>query len=147
MTLSTIQVLEKAADSDLKLAIAPPDRLTFQPLEKCPPDFVETLRVYKVRLLNLIRLPFVMVFSETLQKTVFFSQGTPPVMPWSKLAPTNGASTRRRNCASYASRTALRLFLPRNCAKSMRSNGRFTGGSRHELFVRFPLRPLMQYPA
>ena len=77
MTLSTIQVLEKAGDLGLKLAIAPPDRLTYQPLEKCPADFVETLRVYKGRLLSLLRLPFVMVFSETLEETVFFCADEP----------------------------------------------------------------------
>ena len=72
MTLSTIQVLEKAADIGLKLAIGEPDRLTFQPIEKCPLDFVETLKTYKGRLLDLLRLPFVMVFSETLGETIFF---------------------------------------------------------------------------
>jgi len=72
MTLSTIQVLETAADLGLKLAIAAPDRLTYQPIEKCPLDFVETLKTYKGRLLNLLRLPFVMVFSETLGETIFF---------------------------------------------------------------------------
>jgi hypothetical protein len=72
MTLSTIQVLEKAAELGLKLAIAAPDRLTYQPIEKCPLDFVETLKTYKGRLLNLLRLPFVMVFSEKLGETTFF---------------------------------------------------------------------------
>jgi hypothetical protein len=72
MTLSTIQVLETAANLGLKLAIAAPDRLTYQPIEKCPLDFVETLKTYKGRLLNLLRLPFVMVFSETLGETIFF---------------------------------------------------------------------------
>ena len=72
MTLSTIQVLETAADLGLKLAIAAPDRLTYQPIENCPLDFVETLKTYKGRLLNLLRLPFVMVFSETLGETIFF---------------------------------------------------------------------------
>ena len=74
MTLSTIQVLERAADLGLKLAIAAPDRLTYQPIEKCPLDFVETLKTYKGRLLNLLRLPFVMVFSETLGETIFFCE-------------------------------------------------------------------------
>ena len=72
MTLSTTQVLERAADLGLKLAIEAPDRLTYQPIEKCPLDFFETLKTYKGRLLNLLRLPFVMVFSETLGETIFF---------------------------------------------------------------------------
>ena len=72
MTLSTIQVIERAADLGLKLAIAAPDKLTYQPIEKCPLDFVETLRAYKPRLLSLFQLPFVMMYSETLEETVFF---------------------------------------------------------------------------
>ena len=43
-------------------------------MEKCPLDFVETLKTYKGRLLNLLRLPFVMVFSETLGETIFFCE-------------------------------------------------------------------------
>jgi hypothetical protein len=63
MTLSTIQVLEKAADIGLKLAIGEPDRLTFQPIEKCPLDFVDAEDLQGAPLTA--RLPFVMVFSET----------------------------------------------------------------------------------
>jgi hypothetical protein len=74
MTLSTIQVLERAADLGLKLAIAAPDRLTYQPIEKCPLDFVETLKTYKPRLLSLLRLPFVMVDSQILGETIFFCE-------------------------------------------------------------------------
>ena len=74
MTLSAVQVLEKAADYGLKLAIAPPNRLAYQPLEKCPKEFVETLRSYKPRLLSLLRLPFVMVDSQILQETLFFCE-------------------------------------------------------------------------
>ena len=44
MMLSTIQVLERAAALGLRLAIAPQERLTFKPADKCPKDFVETLK-------------------------------------------------------------------------------------------------------
>jgi hypothetical protein len=72
MTLSTIQVLQRAAEMGLKLAVGAPDRLTFDPAEKCPPDFVETLRAYKRRVLDLLARPFVMVYSKTLEETIFF---------------------------------------------------------------------------
>jgi hypothetical protein len=72
MTPSTIQVLQRAAEMGLKLAVGAPDRLTFDPAEKCPPDFVETLRDYKRRLLDLLGLPFVMAYSKTLEETIFF---------------------------------------------------------------------------
>ena len=71
MTLSTIEA-RKGGRLGLKLAIAAPDTLTYQPIEECPLDFVDTLKTYKGRLLNLLRLPFVMVFSETLGETAFF---------------------------------------------------------------------------
>ena len=74
MTLSTIQILERAADLGLKLAIAAPNRLTYQPIEKCPLGFVETLKSYKPRLLALLRLPFVMVDSQILGETTFFCE-------------------------------------------------------------------------
>jgi antirestriction protein len=74
MTLSTIQVLEKAADLGVKLAIASPDRLTYQPIEKCPLDFVDALRRYKTRLLALLRFPFVMVYSQAVEEMLFFCE-------------------------------------------------------------------------
>jgi len=73
MTATTaIDVLKRAGDIGLKLGIEPPDTLTFQPVDLRPPDFANTLRSYKPRLLSLLRLPFVMVYSEALEETVFF---------------------------------------------------------------------------
>jgi hypothetical protein len=72
MNLSTIQVLARAADLGLKLGVEPPDTLTVQPVDRCAPDFADTLRAYKRRLLSLLELPFVMVFSESLGETIFF---------------------------------------------------------------------------
>ena len=38
----------------------------------CPADFAQKLRAHKPALLALLRLPFVMVFSEVLGETIFF---------------------------------------------------------------------------
>jgi hypothetical protein len=74
MNLSTIEVFSRAADLGLKLGLEEPDTLTVQPVNRCPPDFAETLRAYKPQLLALLRLPFVMVFSESLGETIFFCE-------------------------------------------------------------------------
>jgi hypothetical protein len=58
----------------MKLGFEPPDTLTYEPIENCPSDFREILRAYKPQLLALLRLPFVMVYSETLEETIFFCQ-------------------------------------------------------------------------
>jgi hypothetical protein len=74
VNLTTIEVLGKAAELGLKLGIEPPDTLTVQPVNRCPPDFMEMLRSYKPRLLSLLSLPFVMVYSKALEEIVFFCQ-------------------------------------------------------------------------
>jgi hypothetical protein len=74
MNLSTIQVLQRGADLGLKLGVELPDTLTFQPVENCPPDFAKTLKAHKSHLLPLLTLPFVMVFSEALEETIFFCE-------------------------------------------------------------------------
>jgi hypothetical protein len=74
VTDTPISVIQKAADLGLKLGVRPGDKLTVQPIERCPTDFVKTLREHKMRLLDLLRLPFVMVFSEMLQETIFFCE-------------------------------------------------------------------------
>jgi hypothetical protein len=74
MNLTTIQVLEKAAELGLKLGVEPPDTLTVQPVASCPPEFADTLRSYKQRLLTLLALPFVMVFSQIFGETLFFCE-------------------------------------------------------------------------
>jgi hypothetical protein len=58
----------------IKLAFEPPNTLTYEPIENCSPAFEETLRSHKPQLLALLRLPFVMVYSQTLEDTVFFCQ-------------------------------------------------------------------------
>jgi len=42
--------------------------------KRWPRDFADTLRDYKPRLIALLRLPFVMVYSQALQETIFFCQ-------------------------------------------------------------------------
>ena len=72
MMLSTIDVLKKAAALQIKLGVEAPDTLTFDPFERCPPDFTDTLRSYKQRLLALLELPFVMVDSKAVGELLFF---------------------------------------------------------------------------
>ncbi len=71
MTETPISVLKEAATGGLRLE-AQLDGLHVNPAEDCSPAFEETLRSYKPQLLALLRLPFVMVFSETLNETIFF---------------------------------------------------------------------------
>ena len=70
--MTTVEVFQKAAELGLKLGFEPPDTLTLQPASRCPPEFADTLRAHKPQLLVLLSLPFVMVYSETLEETVFF---------------------------------------------------------------------------
>ena len=71
-TAATIEVLQQAAQFGLKLGFEPPDTLTFQPAKRCPMEFAITLQAHKPQLLTLLRLPFVMAYSKTLEDTVFF---------------------------------------------------------------------------
>jgi hypothetical protein len=71
MTETPVSVLKEAAELGLRLE-AQPDGLHVNPGDQCSPAFEETLRAHKPHLLALLRLPFVMVFSETLQQDVFF---------------------------------------------------------------------------
>jgi len=64
-----VPLLEKAPALGLKLGREGRDTLTVQPAERCPPDFADTLRAYMRRLLSLVELPFVMVYSKALQGT------------------------------------------------------------------------------
>jgi len=73
MTKTPISVLKEAAASGLRLE-AQPHGLHVNPGEDCPPAFEETLRAYKPQLLALLHLPFVMVYSQILEETVFFCE-------------------------------------------------------------------------
>jgi hypothetical protein len=75
MTDTPIAILQKAAGLGLTLSFTPPDTLDVKASGPWPKSFVDTLRTYKPQLLDLLRLPFVMVYSKTLEETVFFCQG------------------------------------------------------------------------
>jgi hypothetical protein len=64
--MTTIEVFQKGAELGLKLGFEPPDTLTVEPADLCPPDFAEVLKVHKPELLALLKLPFVMVFSQAM---------------------------------------------------------------------------------
>jgi len=71
MTLPTIAVLQEADERGLKLE-AHGDELYVIPGDRVSPDFARVLKAHKPALLALLQLPFVMVYSETLEETVFF---------------------------------------------------------------------------
>ena len=71
--MSPVDVLKAAADRGLTLRING-EKLRVLPAEHLSPDFANTLRSYKPRLLSLLRLPFVMVYSEILEETIFFCE-------------------------------------------------------------------------
>jgi hypothetical protein len=73
-TTTTIEVFQKAAELGLKLGFEPPDTLTVEPAGLCSAEFAEVLKAHKPALLALLRLPFVMVFSQILGETIFFAE-------------------------------------------------------------------------
>jgi hypothetical protein len=73
-TTTTIEVFQKAAELGLKLGFEPPDTLTLQPARLCSAEFAEALKAHKRGLLALLRLPFVMVFSQILGETIIFCE-------------------------------------------------------------------------
>jgi hypothetical protein len=75
--MTPIGLLQQAGDYDLKLGLEPPDTLTVEPPERCPKDFPPILKAHKPALLGLLRLPFCMVFSQSLSETVFFCADEP----------------------------------------------------------------------
>ncbi len=74
MTPTPIALLQKAADLGLKLGSEGRHTLTVEPARRCPPAFADTLKDHKWLLLDLLQLPFVMVFSEALGETIFFCE-------------------------------------------------------------------------
>jgi hypothetical protein len=77
MTDTPIAVLQKADSLGLALSFSPPDTLDVKASGPWPKSFADTLRTYKPQLLDLLRLPFVMVFSQILEETVFFCADEP----------------------------------------------------------------------
>jgi hypothetical protein len=72
MIETPISILEQAADLGLRLAFIPPDTLDVKTPGLWPQFFADTLSENKPQLLELLQLPFVMVFSESLEETIFF---------------------------------------------------------------------------
>src|SRR4029453_11617203 len=66
-----IAVMKEAAEHGLTLSING-KKLRVTPAARLTPDFCETLRQHKWHLLTMLRWPFVMVYSKTLEETVFF---------------------------------------------------------------------------
>ena len=73
-TMTTIEVFQKAAELGLKLGFEPPATLTVKPARLCSAEFTQALKAHKSALLALLQLPFVMVYSNALEKTVFFCE-------------------------------------------------------------------------
>jgi hypothetical protein len=73
-TLTTIEVFQKAVEFGLKLGFEPPETLTLQPANRCSVEFAIRLKAHKPQLLGLLRLPFCMVYSRTLEQNVFFCE-------------------------------------------------------------------------
>jgi hypothetical protein len=73
-TTTTIEVFQKAAELGLKLGVEAPDTLTLQPAGLCSAEFAEVLKAHKPALLALLKLPFVMVFSQILGETILFCE-------------------------------------------------------------------------
>ena len=74
ITTTTIEVFQKAAELGLKLGFERPDTLTVEPARFCSAEFAEVLKAHKPVLLALLKLSFVMVFSQILDETIFFGQ-------------------------------------------------------------------------
>jgi hypothetical protein len=74
MTPTPIALLQRAASLGLKLGVEGRNTLTVEPASRCPRAFADTLKDHKWLLLDLLWLPFVMVFSEALGETVFFCE-------------------------------------------------------------------------
>lgn len=72
MSESPISILQRAADLGLKLAFKPPDTLTVETSKAWPKDFADVLKLHKSKLIALLRLPFVMVRSRTLDDELLF---------------------------------------------------------------------------
>jgi hypothetical protein len=71
---NTVPLLQEATKLGLKLGAKDRDTLTVEPASRCPPELASSLRAHKWHLLVLLQLPFVMVYSQTLNETIFFCQ-------------------------------------------------------------------------
>ena len=72
--MTPIALLQQAVDHGLKLGVESPDTLTVEPARLCSAEFAEVLKAHEPALLALLKLPFVMVFSQIIGETIFFCQ-------------------------------------------------------------------------
>ena len=99
-----MRLLQKPTELGLRLGSEGRHTLTVEPASRCPRAFADTLKDHKWLLLDLLRLPFAMVFSEALGETIFLCEDE---------------DTRETLIAA-------RALPPLNCASSVRSSGRST---------------------
>jgi hypothetical protein len=71
MTPTPIDLLLEAGRRGHKIEVHG-DKLQIIP--QCPPEFADLVRCHKQRLLTLLQLPFVMVYSKALEEILFFCQ-------------------------------------------------------------------------
>jgi hypothetical protein len=103
--MSTTELFTEAIKRGLKLSFEPPLTLVVESAERCPDDFADTLSQHKGQLLALLRLPFVMLFSQTLGETIFFCEDDQ----------TKAALTRAGACEwSIYTRDELRVLVAQN---------------------------------
>ena len=102
MTDTPIAILQRAADLGLALSFTPPDTLDVKASGPWPKSFADTLRTYKPQLLDVLRLPFVMVFSQILSDTVFFCEDDKTRDALVEAGARSGASTRRRSSGFWS---------------------------------------------
>jgi hypothetical protein len=107
-TPTSIQILTEAAEFGLKLGTKLPDTLTVEPGRLCSPEFATALKTHKSALLALLRLPFVMAFSKTLNGTVFFCEDEA-----TRAALVQAGSER----SSIYTRTELQILVAHNRAR------------------------------
>jgi hypothetical protein len=67
-------LLQQAGDYGLKLGVHQSGALTVKPARLCTPEFTELLKAHKRALLALLRLPFIMMYSEIVNETIFFCE-------------------------------------------------------------------------
>ena len=65
----------KSRGPRVETVFTPPGNLDVKASGPWPKDFADTLRLHKLQLLELLRLPFVMVDSQILDETIFFCEG------------------------------------------------------------------------
>jgi hypothetical protein len=103
--MTAIERFADAIERGLKLSFEPPFSLVVEPAERCPDDFADMLSQHKRQLLDLLRLPFVMLFSQTLGETIFFCEDDQ----------TKAALTRAGACEwSIYTRDELRVLVAEN---------------------------------